>query len=193
VSNYKALAINEPSDATFKRVADVLLRLQAYQALSQFCEDIIQKIESRKPNLKALALKNQAVAFMASGDVEKSTAAFESAFAICPRDENILRPYLSVLEEQGNINEYLNVSRTLIDIDPADVSYYIIYIEALIKRGTFHEALEWIESAKNLPMTQIESARLRQCERKVLAAAALPPSADATPPRTFDLKSAAVA
>jgi tetratricopeptide (TPR) repeat protein len=126
--------------------------------------------------LESACFKNQAVAFKELGDIEKSIDMFNSAFSISPEDEHILKPYLGLLEEQGKYNEYLNLSRRLIDMNPADFSHYRVYIAALIRKRAYGEAHEWIERAKGLAKTQFDDAVLKQYEKKVLAAATIPPA-----------------
>lgn len=165
------IAVEKPSGTTFARVANALIELNRYKELADLSDRFIQALGNRSPSLKALALRNKAVSFKEVGDIEQSIVAYNEAFSLAPEDENILKPYLGLLEEQGKRDEYLMLSRRLIDIDPSDISYYRIYIAALVKQGLYSEASEWIERAEEIPMTQLDDLALKQYAQKVRAAA----------------------
>jgi tetratricopeptide (TPR) repeat protein len=165
------IAIEKPNGTTFRRVCNALIELNRYMDLAEFSDRFIQTLGDRSPSLKALALRNKAVSFKEIGDIEQSIVAFNEAFFLVPEDENILKPYLGLLEEQGKRDEYTKLSRKLIDIDPSDISYYRIYIAALIKQGLYSEASEWIERTEEIPKTQYDDSMLKQYARKVRAAA----------------------
>lgn len=165
------IASKKPNGTLFARVANALINLDRYAELVQFSDTFIQTLGSRSPKLKALALRNRAVSFKEIGDIEQSISAFNEAFSLSPEDENILKPYLGLLEEQGKHDEYLTLARKLIDIDPSDFTYYRIYIAALLKQGLYSEANQWIERAGELPKTQLEDSALKQYAKKVKAGA----------------------
>jgi tetratricopeptide (TPR) repeat protein len=167
----KELALEKPQKSSFARVSNALIDLDRYEELSNFSDDFISILGQRNPDLKALALRNKAVAKRQIGDIESAIEAFEQAFSIQPEDENTLKPYLGLLEEQGRDNEYLQIARKLIDIDPADVNYYRIYVAALLKQGEYEKAGEWIGKTDNLNKSQMDNAILESYARKIEAAA----------------------
>lgn len=167
----KEVLLRKPNRSGFASVANALINLDRYQELIDFSNAFIAVIGDKNPKMKALALRNLGVAYREFGDIQASLGAYEHAFNILPGDENTLKPYLSLLEEQGRDREYEEIARKLIDIDPSDVSYYRIYIESLIKARNFTEAGVWLEKAKQLPKSQLDEARLHAFELKIKAAA----------------------
>ncbi len=139
--------------------------------MSEFSDAFISILGQQNSDLKALALRNKAVAKRQVGDIDSAIESFEQAFSIQPEDENTLKPYLGLLEEQGRDNEYLQIARKLIDIDPTDINYYSIYVEALLKRGDYKKAGEWIGKTDNLNKSQMDSAILESYAKKIEAAA----------------------
>ncbi len=88
-----------------------------------------------------------AVAKREDGDLEGAQKIYKEAFEIAPNDENILKPYLNVLKELKQDDAYLEIAKRLINLDPTDVSYYVIYIKALIEKQRYSEAEQWIKKA----------------------------------------------
>jgi tetratricopeptide (TPR) repeat protein len=177
----KRVLLTRPDRNGFASVANALIKLDRYQELIDFSNAFIDVVNNRNPKLKALALRNLGVAYSEIGEMQASLDAYEQAFNILPGDENTLKPYLSLLEEQGRDSEYNEIARRLIAIDPSDISYYLIYIECLIKAGSFSEAGMWLEKAKKLPKSQLDEARLHTFELKIQAAASLLNNRDAQP------------
>jgi tetratricopeptide (TPR) repeat protein len=112
-----------------------------------------------------------AVAYKQVGNVQASLDAYNQALSIAPEDENTLKPFLTLLEEQGRDQEYNELAKKLIEIDPADISYYLHYISFLMKKAMYNEAGKWLARAKSLPRTQIDESRLKSYELKIKAAA----------------------
>ncbi len=166
----KSLVIKKPSESGFSRVSNALIDLERYEELNEFSENLILSIDDKKPKLKVLALRNKGVSKREIGDIEGSIQAFQQAFAINPKDENILKPYLGILEEQGKDNEYLELSKKLIDIDPSDINYYRIYISALIKREKYSEASIWLNRTNDLRKSKMDEAMLKSYSDKISAA-----------------------
>jgi len=167
----KSVLLTKPDRNGFASVANSLINLDRYQELIEFSNAFIDVVKNRNPKMKALALRNLGVAYREIGDMQASLDAYEQAFNILPGDENTLKPYLSLLEEQGRDKEYNEIARKLIAIDPSDISYYRIYIESLIKAGDFSEAGVWLKKAMKLPKSQLDEARLHTFELKIQAAA----------------------
>lgn len=167
----KELAIGTPSRSGFSRVSNALIDLDRYKELAEFSELFIDKLGDRNPNLKVLALRNKAVSMKELGNIKEAIEAFNDAFSINPEDENTLKPYLGLLEEQGKNDEFLQLSRKLIDIDPSDISYYHIYISALIKEGNYDEASTWLKKAEAIKLTEMDAARIGIFAKKIHAAA----------------------
>jgi hypothetical protein len=59
----------------------------------------------------------------------------------------------------------------LIQLDPSDASYYLLYVGALVGAKRYTDADEWIKRAKALIQNPTDEAAIRQYERKVAAAA----------------------
>ncbi len=167
----KNLLLTKPDRAGFASVANALIHLDRYQELMDFSKVFIERIKNRNPQLKALALRNLAVAYREIGDITASIGTYEEAFNVAPGDENTLKPYLSLLEEQGHEQEYKEVARKLISIDPSDITYYQFYIDSLIKAGDVEEASSWFNKAMKLPKSQMDEARLHSVGIKIRAAA----------------------
>jgi len=128
-------------------------------------------VASKDQNLNALALRNIAVAHKQLGNIDQSVAAYKEALLIKPNDENILKPYLGILKMQEDYGEYLDVASRLIQLDPSDVSNYLLYIGALVDAKRYSDANEWIKRAKTLIQNTTDEAAIRQYERKAAAAA----------------------
>lgn len=175
----KELVSQSPSEISFARLANTLIELDRYAELSSLSDQVCQSAGGQHPKLKALALRNKAVAEKQLGNIDSAVAAFNDAFAIAPGDENILKPYLTILEEQGKYSEYLDVAKRLIEIDPADFTYYRIYIAALIKQQRFSEADKYLEIAKSLSPSPLEESVLMQYEKVIRAAANISINTDA--------------
>jgi tetratricopeptide (TPR) repeat protein len=75
-----------------------------------------------------------------------------------------------LLEEQGKTEERMELIKKLIEIDPIDVNYYRIYIDALLKRKQYNEALDWIEKAEQLTLSEMDKAMLGRYRQKAEAA-----------------------
>ena len=171
LNNAKELVIEYPTKNGFARVSNALIELDRYHELVEFSNAFISSLGNKNPALKALALRNKGVSKRELGEIEESIEAFKDAFEINPEDENTLKPYLGLLEEQGKNTEFLEISRKLIDIDPSDINYYRIYISALIKRGKYKEAGIWLSKTENLRKTQMDEAILGSYAEKIKAAA----------------------
>ncbi len=167
----KNLLLTKPDRAGFVSVANALIHLDRYEELMDFSKVFIEIVKNRNPQLKSLALRNLAVAYREVGDIAASIGAYKEAFSVAPGDENTLKPYLSLLEEQGHEQEYKEVARRLISIDPSDISYYRFYIDSLIKAGDFEEASSWFDKAMKLPKSEMDEARLHSVGIKIRAAA----------------------
>lgn len=170
IKKAKGLILSNPNRNGFARIADALIDLARYQDLSDFSDEFINILQGKNPKLKALALRNKAVALRELGDIAATMVAFQEAFEISPDDENIIKPYLVLLEEQGKDEERMDFIKKLIEIDPADVNYYRFYIDALLKRKQYSEAIEWIDKAEQLILTEMDKAMLRIYRQKAEAA-----------------------
>ena len=170
IEKAKQLVFSKPTRNGFARVANALIYLDRYQELSAFSDEFIKKLEGKNPKLKALALRNKAVALKEFGDIPAAMEAFQKAFEISPEDENIIKPYLGLLEEQGKDEERMGFIKKLIELDPANVNYYRFYIDALLKKKQYAEAIEWIGKAEQLVLTEIDKAILGMYKQKAEAA-----------------------
>ncbi len=170
IEKAKQLVFSKPTRNGFARVANALIYLDRYQELSAFSDEFIKKLEGKNPKLKALALRNKAVALKEFGDIPAAMEAFQKAFEISPEDENIIKPYLGLLEEQGKDEERMGFIKKLIELDPANVNYYRFYIDALLKKKQYAEAIEWIGKAEQLVLTEIDKAMLGMYKQKAEAA-----------------------
>ena len=170
IEKAKQLVLSKPTRNGFARVANALIDLDRYQELSAFSDEFIKKLEGKNPKLRALALRNKAVALKQYGDIPGAMEAFQEAFQISPEDENIIKPYLGLLEEQGKDEERMSFIKKLIEIDPADISYYRFHIDALLKKKQYAEAMEWIGKAEQLVLTEMDRAALGMYKQKAEAA-----------------------
>lgn len=170
IKEAKGLILANPNRNGFARIANALIDLDRYQELSDFSGEFIEVLQGKNPRLKALALRNKAVALKEMGDIESSMVAYQEAFEISPEDENIIKPYLGLLEEQGKDDERMDFIKKLIEIDPADVNYYRFYIDALLKRKQYSEAMEWIDRSEQLTLTEMDKAMLGRYRQKAEAA-----------------------
>lgn len=167
----KQVLLEKPDRITFSRVANALIELGRYDELIAISRAFIEVIGDRFPSLRALALRNIAVGLKQTGNIDDSISAYTEAFRITPEDENVLKPYLGLLQEQRKYEEYLKVSRKLIDIDPSDINYYRLHISALVSLGRFDEAGSWFQKTKLLYKSPLDQVRLKELEIKINAAA----------------------
>lgn len=170
IEKAKQLVFSKPTRNGFARVTNMLIDLDRYEELSEFSDEFIKRLEEKNPKLKSLALRNKAVAVKELGDIPAAMEAFKEAFEISPEDENIIKPYLGLLEEQGKDEERIGFIKKLIEVDPADVNYYRFYIDALLKRKQYTEAIEWIGKAEQLVLTEMDRAVLGMYKQKAEAA-----------------------
>lgn len=167
----KEKVLSAPESNSFAAVANALLNLNRYEELAEFSSTCAKAVEGKNPKLLALAIRNLAVSYRHSGDLEGSVEAFNKALSIRPDDENTLKAYLGVFEDQGKNDEFLNIVYKLIEIDPTDVYYYRLCIGALIKIKKFDDALMWIERAFLLPLSPMDEHYLNTYKMKADMAA----------------------
>jgi tetratricopeptide (TPR) repeat protein len=171
LANAIDLVLKSPDANGFARITNALIEIDRYQELLDFSTDFQQLVAGRDKDLNAIALRNIAVAHKQLGNIDKSVDAYKEALMIHPNDENILKPYLGILEKQEDYGEYLEVASRLIQLDPSDASYYLLYVGALVGAKRYTDADEWIKRAKALIQNPTDEAAIRQYERKVAAAA----------------------
>lgn len=164
------LVLSSPAANGFARIVNALIEIDRYQQVLDFSCRFQQLVAGKNQDLNALALRNIAVAHKQLGNIDQSIIAYKDALLIHPNDENILKPYLSILKIQEDSEEYFEVASRLIQIDPSDISYYLLYIGALVDAKRYSDANEWIKRAKTLIQDKSEEAAIRQYERKVAAA-----------------------
>ncbi|BAO45618.1 tetratricopeptide repeat protein [Thiolapillus brandeum] len=167
----KSRILEKPVRNSFSTVANALMEMDRYEELKDFALAVIDKVADKDPKLKAYALRSVAVSYKNIGEIDKSIEYFEKAFQLTPEDPNILKPFLGILEEQGRQDEYIEMAKKLIQADPAEVQYYRIYISALIDAEKYAEALEFVNVARTLPMSQMDEAVLSRYEQKAQIAA----------------------
>lgn len=168
----KVEVTNRPDRNSFARIADALVELDRYEELIEFSKNFAEKIGSRDPELTALALRNEAVGYKELGKIDEAIEAFDRAFKLLPEDDNILKPYLGILEKQGRDDEYMATATKLIQSEPSVFNYQRIYISALIKFKRYDEALNQIDVAKNVASSQAEQSSLLDFDRKIKLATA---------------------
>jgi tetratricopeptide (TPR) repeat protein len=171
ISNAIELVLKFPDASGFARIINALIEIDRYQQALDFSSSFQQLVASKDQDLNALALRNIAVAHKQLGNIDQSVAAYKKALLIHPNDENILKPYLGILKMQEDYGEYLEVASRLIQLDPSDVSYYLLYIGALVDAKRYSDANVWIKRAKTLIQNTTDEAALRKYERKTAAAA----------------------
>ncbi len=164
------LVLSSPAANGFARIVNALIEIDRYQQVLDFSCRFQQLVAGKNQDLNALALRNIAVAHKQLGNIDQSIIAYKDALLIHPNDENILQPYLSILKIQEDSEEYFEVASRLIQIDPSDISYNLLYIGALVDAKRYSDANEWIKRAKTLIQDKSEEAAIRQYERKVAAA-----------------------
>ena len=163
------ICIERPSVSAISRTANVLIDLDRYNELLEFSDALLAAIGNSSIALRILALRNKAVALKEIGRTDEAIEVYKLAFSISPDDENTLKPYLGVLEEQGKgkSDEYLALAKRLIVIDPADIRYYLIYISALMERRMYEDATKWLARADMLPKSGRDEARLKEWGAKI--------------------------
>ncbi len=167
----KSRVLEKPVRTAFSTVANALMEMDRYEELKDFALSVIEKVDDKNPKLKAYALRSVAVSFKEIDEIDKSIEYFERAFQLTPEDPNILKPFLGILKEQGKSDEYIKMAKKLVQADPAEIQYYRIYISALIDAERYSEALDLINVARTLPMSQMDETVLSRYEQKARIAA----------------------
>lgn len=165
----KKITLENPALTQFSRIADVLINLRRHQELYDFSLEFLNRAGSMSKAHKVLALRNMAVACSSLGNITNSIELFKEAFTVCPNDENTLKPYLQILDEQGNSKEYITTARKLIDIDPNDVQYYFFLINGLFNNNMHSDAEPWIKAASQLPLDISDQFQLKSIVQKYSA------------------------
>jgi len=163
--------VGQPHRNAYSTVANALMSLERYEELRKFSLEFISELNDRDLTAKALALRCIAISYKDLGDIEQATVYFNQAFQIAPEDPNVMKPYLGILEEQGRNEEYLATTQKMVEADPTEIQYWRLLINALIKNNNFEEALEKLRIARQLPMSQSDSAALERYELRVKIAA----------------------
>ncbi|AWK86232.1 DUF4062 domain-containing protein [Azospirillum thermophilum] len=133
------------SEYQLKRIFDSLIRADRYSDLEQICSLLLERLgPSGDPNRRVLLLKNRAVARknidQFSEEMQRlSEEDMDEALKISPDDENTLSTYAAILLRSKKWREAAIRFKTLIDIDPNDMRYYISLAKALKGLRRFDE------------------------------------------------------
>ena len=146
----RLIVINTLSARFVARLIDAYFDLGRLKDAQSLCEEILKRqIPSSSP-IVAMAHRNLAVALKEQYDTEAANSHFERALSISPNDENVLKGYLSFLNDQNDYEKALFVAKKLILIDPLDGSYFLALGKIYSELGNHREAINWFSGAEEL-------------------------------------------